>query len=302
LVLLPLALWQNLSLKFPKIMEYFLKGFFILFILAVTAHFSNLMLRWYIIGHAPWSDGYEALTFIAFGTVLAGTLFYRSSKITAGATALLAFFILMTAGHSKYDPQMTLLVPVLKSYWLNIHVACLTISYSFFGLGFILGLVNMFVFALRKQKTKLNEMTITELSYVMEMTLTIGLVLATIGTFLGGVWANESWGRYWGWDAKETWALVIVLYYAFVLHMRFVPGLRGTYAMTLASTAGFSTVIMTFVGVNYYLTKGLHSYARGGKPDFPNWMWIVLCMLIALFVVAYIRNKKHQLASKEIEE
>ena len=94
------------------------------------------------------------------------------------------------------------------------------------------------------------------------MTLTIGLVLATIGTFLGGIWANESWGRYWGWDAKETWALVIVLTYAIILHFRLIPGMKSKFTFNVASVLAFSTVLMTFIGVNYYLSKGLHSYAR----------------------------------------
>ena len=153
-------------------------------------------------------------------------LFLRSSKITLAGTSLLAF-TLMTAGHSSFDPQLTELQPVLKSYWLVIHVACITISYGFLGLGFILGLINTINYLFLKEKGNKNlKMIITELTHVNEMTLTIGLALATIGTFLGGVWANESWGRYWGWDAKETWALVIVLTYAIVLHFRLIPGFK----------------------------------------------------------------------------
>ena len=290
--LLALALILNLSEKKNKTLEWILFTLMLLYAFMGILHGLNLGMRWYITGHAPWSDGYEALTTIAFGTVVAGIMFYRKSKITAGASALLAGLILMTAGHSKYDPQLTQLEPVLKSYWLNIHVACLTISYSFFGLGFILSLINLVIMSVRKSAGKLSTKTITELTYVNEMTLTIGLVLATIGTFLGGVWANESWGRYWGWDAKETWALVIVLVYAFVLHMRFVPGLRGKFAFNFASSLSFASVIMTFIGVNYYLTKGLHSYARGDKPVFAGWVWIIIFSIIAIWVISYLRERK----------
>ena len=255
-------------------------------------HTYALGLRWQITGHAPWSNGYEALTFISWGAVFAGFLFIRSSKITLAGTSLLAFFILMTAGHSSFDPQLTNLQPVLKSYWLMIHVACITISYGFLGLGFILGLINIFNYLFLKSNNKNLKDIISELTYVNEMTLTIGLALATIGTFLGGIWANESWGRYWGWDAKETWALVIVLTYAVVLHFRLIPGLKGKFTFNVASILAFSSVLMTFIGVNCYLSKGLHSYARGETPAFPIWAWITIFSLIIIIVLAWLNKRK----------
>lgn len=289
-LLIILTLIDRLGKKDIKLLKITINIFIGLFAIGFIAHTANLALRWYIIGHAPWSDGYEALTTVAWGVTLAGLMFTRFSKIVTGATALMAFLILMTAGHSQYDPQMSDLEPVLKSYWLNIHVACITLSYSFFGLGFILSIINLFIMSLRKEVKHTNTILI-ELSNIIEMTLTIGLVLATIGTFLGGVWANESWGRYWGWDAKETWALVIVLVFAIILHMRFVPGLRGKYALNLATLWAFSSVIMTFVGVNYYLTKGLHSYARGDAPAFAWWVWMIIFGFVALSVVAGIKER-----------
>jgi cytochrome c-type biogenesis protein CcsB len=298
-VLLILTLIENLSSTHKKGLKWMINSLFILLFIGFILHTSNLAMRWYIVGHAPWSDGYEALTFIAWAGLLAGFIFVKHSRITLAATALLAFFILLTAGHSQYDPQLSQLEPVLKSYWLVIHVACLTISYGFFGLGFILSLINMGIFAFRSAKNlKQSNLTIKELTFINEMTLTIGLALATIGTFLGGVWANESWGRYWGWDAKETWALVIVLVYAFVLHMRFVPGLRSEFALNMASLLSFSTVLFTFIGVNFYLTKGLHSYARGDAPAFAWWVWLILFSIFALIGIAYWRNKKIQLTEK----
>ncbi|MCT4580976.1 MAG: cytochrome c biogenesis protein CcsA [Flavobacteriales bacterium] len=295
LILLILGMIFNLSVAPPKWMKHLnniLAGFIILLF---AYHTYGMGIRWYLTGHAPWSNGYEALVLIAWGGVFAGLFFIRSSKVILAATAWLAFFVLMTAGHSNFDPQLTNLQPVLKSYWLNIHVAAITISYGFFGLGFILGLINMVIYLLKTPKNKKHyDLNISELTYTSEMTLTIGLVLATIGTFLGGVWANESWGRYWGWDAKETWALVIVLVYAFILHMRLVPGLRGKFAFNVASILGFSTVLMTFIGVNYYLTKGLHSYARGGAPAFPIWAWLTIAGIFLLIYLAHLKNKKAQ--------
>jgi ABC-type transport system involved in cytochrome c biogenesis permease subunit len=204
----------------------------------------------------------------------------------------------MTAGHSSYDPQLTNLQPVLKSYWLIIHVAALTISYGFLGLGFMLGLINMLLYIFKNEKNSLKiSTTINELTKINEMNLEVGLFLATIGTFLGGVWANESWGRYWGWDAKETWALVIVVVYAFVLHLRLVPKLKSAYIFNVASIFGFSSVIMTFIGVNYYLSKGLHSYGTGDTPVFPIWAWMMILGILVLIVWAGI----NQLKSKKEE-
>ena len=286
------ALIKNRQTYLFKILNFFLWFLIICLGAVFIYHTYGLGLRWIITGHAPWSNGYEALTFIAWGSVLAGFLFIRNSKITLAATALLAFFILMTAGHSSFDPQLTNLQPVLKSYWLMIHVACITISYGFLGLGFVLGLINLFIFLFKNSNNtnRLNPI-IGELTYINEMTLTIGLVLATIGTFLGGIWANESWGRYWGWDAKETWALVIVLTYAIILHFRLIPGMRSKYVFNVASVIGFSSVLMTFIGVNYYLSKGLHSYARGDTPVFPMWAWGTIIFVFLLIIIVGIKER-----------
>lgn len=251
----------------------------------------GMILRWYLLGYAPWSNGYEALILIGWGTLLAGFTFVRYSKITLAATSLLAFFVLMTASHSSYDPQLTNLTPVLKSYWLIIHVAILTISYGFLGLGFILGIMNLVIYLFKnKQNHKRLDLLIHELTHINEMNLTVGLFLATIGTFLGGVWANESWGRYWGWDAKETWALVIVISYTILLHLRFIPKLHGKYVFNVGSILSFGSVLMTFFGVNYFLSKGMHSYGAGDHAIFPMWAWIAILSLVLLMIAAKVKQ------------
>jgi len=249
-------------------------------------------LRWYITGHAPWSNGYEALLLIAWGALLAGFSFAKNSKITLAATTLLSFLVLMTASHSSYDPQLTNLQPVLKSYWLIIHVATLTISYGFLGLGFILGIMNLFIYLFKTKNNNIRlDLFITENTYIIEMNLIIGLILATIGTFLGAVWANESWGRYWGWDAKETWALIIIITYSIVIHIRFIPKFNDKFVFNVASVLGFASVIMTFVGVNYYLSKGMHSYGASDTPVFPAWAWGTIFAIFILIIVAGIKEK-----------
>jgi len=204
----------------------------------------------------------------------------------------MAFLILHTAHLSWMDPQITNLVPVLKSYWLVIHVAIITASYAFLALGALLASVNLILMILiSRRKFQYIDLTIRELSNIMEMALIVGLYMLTIGTFLGGVWANESWGRYWGWDPKETWALVTVLIYAFISHMRMVPGLRGIFGFNLAGLVGFSSVIMTYFGVNYYLS-GLHSYAKGDPLPVPVFVYYTLAVVFVVSISAYINYGK----------
>lgn len=263
-----------------------------LIILAFALHAAGLGIRWYISGHAPWSNGYEALVFIAWATILAGLVFSKNAKITLSVTAILAFTILHVAHLSWMDPQITNLVPVLKSYWLVIHVAIITASYGFLALGALLAAVNLIIMFLKSEKnTKRIDLVIQELTHVIEKTLIVGLYMLTIGTFLGGVWANESWGRYWGWDPKETWALATVIVYAFIAHMRMVPGLRGVFAFNFMSLIGYSAVIMTYFGVNYYLS-GLHSYAAGDPLPVPSFVYYTVSIIAIISILAYINQKR----------
>ena len=120
---------------------------------------------------------------------------------------------------------------------------------------------------------------------ISEMAITIGLYLLTIGAFLGGIWANESWGRYWGWDPKETWSAVTIIIYAFILHMRFIPGLKGTTTFNFWSVIGFSSVIMTYLGVNYYLA-GMHSYGKGDSLPIPTFVYYTVAVVAVVSIYA----------------
>ncbi len=131
-----------------------------------------------------------------------------------------------------------------------------------------------------------------ELTIVNELALTVGLIMLTIGNFLGGQWANESWGRYWGWDPKETWALISIMVYAFVVHTRLVPGLRGKWAFNFLSVLAFGSIMMTYFGVNFYLV-GLHSYASGEKVITPAFVWYTLAGVLILGGISYWRYKVH---------
>jgi cytochrome c-type biogenesis protein CcsB len=266
----------------------------ILVVVLFIMHTAGLVIRWYISGHAPWSNAYESLVYIGWATILSGLIFVRRSEITLSVTALLASLILSVAAMSWMDPEITNLVPVLKSYWLVIHVAIITASYGFFALGAMLGFFNLVLMIIKTKKNYSRiELTVTELTYIVEMTLIIGLFMVTIGTFLGGVWANESWGRYWGWDPKETWALVTVLVYSFVAHMRFIPGFKGNFAYSFAALISFSSVLMTYFGVNYYLS-GLHSYAKGDPVPVPTFVYYTVAIIAIVSIMGFINNRKYE--------
>ncbi|WP_317193692.1 MULTISPECIES: cytochrome c biogenesis protein [Aequorivita] len=276
------------------------KVYYILFsfvAIGFVLHTIGLGMRWYVSGRAPWSNGYESMIYIAWTTTLAGILFTRKSFGGLAATMVLAGTILFVATLSFLDPEITPLVPVLKSYWLTIHVSLEAGSYGFLMLGAIIGLINLIlmIFISDKNKGRVKRI-IQEMSYISELTLIGGLFMVSIGTYLGGVWANESWGRYWGWDAKETWALVTVLVYAFILHMRLIPKLRGLFAYNVATIFGLASVIMTYYGVNYYLS-GLHSYATGDPVPIPNWVYIAVACIIIISVLAYLRKRKFEILS-----
>ncbi|ALL08813.1 cytochrome C biogenesis protein CcsB [Pedobacter sp. PACM 27299] len=272
---------------------------FVLILISIAAFLQGfgLATRWYISGHEPWSNGYEAVLFISWIGVLSGLGMYRNSNAFIPAAGCLIAVILMGFAHggSQMNPQITPLVPVLKSYWLMIHVAIITSSYGFFGLSALMGTVVLVLYIIDNNKISAKvKSSITELTIVNEMSLTVGLFLLTVGTFLGGIWANESWGRYWSWDPKETWAFISVIVYAFVLHVRLIPGLRTKYLFNLLSLLSFSTIIMTYFGVNYYLT-GLHSYAQGDPVPIPSWVYVTVGVV---FVLAFISYRRFKLRSK----
>ena len=186
-------------------------------------------------------------------------IFFRRSLLALAAAALLAGIVMLVAHMSFVNPQITNLVPVLKSYWLSIHVSVITASYGFLGLGCVLGLIalGLMAFKNKSNEARLNEQ-IRYIAAINEASLIIGLCLLTLGNFFGGIWANESWGRYWGWDPKETAALVTWLIYGAYLHARVTRSWRGSRSAWLL-ILGFGAVIFTYLGNLFF--GGLHSYA-----------------------------------------
>jgi len=250
-------------------------------------HTFGLGLRWYISGHAPWSDAYESLLYISWSAMLAGVVFFRKSLLVLAATVIIAGIFMFTAHLSNINPQITTLVPVLKSYWLTIHVSIITASYGFLGLGAVLGYIVLLLFIVRNPERRPHiDAAIYRLVAVDEAALIIGLSLLTIGNFIGGVWANESWGRYWGWDPKETWAYVSIVVYTFVLHLRLIPRLNRPYVLATASFLAFASVLMTYFGVNFYLS-GMHSYATGDPVPIPAWVYWVSGFAVVTILAAW---------------
>ncbi len=266
--------------------------FHIIIGLLFVTHTLALIARWYISGHAPWSDAYESIIYVAWATMFFGLAFDRKSKLTVASSAFVTAMILAAAYANWIDPAIANLQPVLNSYWLMIHVAVIVASYGPFALGMILGFVSLLLifFTNAKNKEKM-ELNIKEITYINEMALTIGLVMLTIGNFLGGQWANESWGRYWGWDPKETWALISIMVYAFVIHARFVPLFRGLWVFNLMSMYAFVSILFTYYGVNFHLV-GLHSYASG-EPKSLNWIYFTLLAISIIGIVSFSRYKKY---------
>ena len=311
--------------KPKRVLNKAIKIIIFIAIIGYVFHFLGLVARWYISGHAPWSNGYEAIIFISWVGITAGLLFYfgfgkyspwqlenktihltarlfgakNTSNALIPAAGFMVAVIMMGFAHggSALDPQITPLVPVLKSYWLIVHVAIITSSYGFFALSMIIAVISLIFYIISNKETyKLHhDTTLKELVIVSEMSLTIGLFALTVGNFLGGIWANESWGRYWSWDPKETWAFISIMVYAFVLHMRLVPGLRSRWAFHVATMFAFCSMVMTYFGVNYYLS-GLHSYAAGDPVPVPAWVYIGLATMALLSAASYykfrILNKK----------
>jgi cytochrome c-type biogenesis protein CcsB len=256
-------------------------------------HTLGLITRWYVSGHAPWSDAYESMIYVAWATMGIGLLFARKSDITIASTAFVASMILMIAHWQWMDPSIANLQPVLNSYWLMIHVSIIVGSYGPFTLGMMLGVVSLLLMILTTDKNKAKmDLNIKEITIISELALTVGLVMLTIGNFLGGQWANESWGRYWGWDPKETWALISIMIYAFVIHMRLVPGLRSRWLFNFMSIIAYTSIMMTYFGVNFYLA-GLHSYASGDKIITPTFVWYTVTAVFILGGISYWRYKIH---------
>lgn len=206
-------------------------------------------LRWYVAGHVPMSNGMETMQFMALVTLCIASALHRRFTIMLPFGALLAGFALLVSFLGQNNPQVTNLMPVLSSPWLSLHVSVVMMGYSLLAFLFLNGLLGLFVPAQADR-----------LQLLGRLMLYPAVFFLGIGIFLGAVWANQSWGSYWSWDAKETWALITFMLYATAFHAQSLPWLRRPRHFHLFCVIAFATVLMTYFGVNFFL-GGMHSYA-----------------------------------------
>jgi len=295
LVLLVVSIVKIFTQK--KAVEIVWNIFIVLTLISFIVFTGNIILRWYVAQHAPWSNGYEMLVFVAWVLLLCGLLTFRKSDFALPLSTLFSGALLFVSYLDWLSPEITNLMPVLKSFWLKVHVATIVSSYAPLALSAVLGFMALLLFIFRTKKTKdAINIRIKELTYINEISMTIGLFVLAVGTFLGGIWANESWGRYWAWDPKETWALISVIVYAIVLHLRFIPALKSRYVLNVASVFAFGSIIMTSFGVNYYLS-GLHSYAAGDPVPIPKFIYVLIAIVVLVSVLAYYFKNKFKKAT-----
>ncbi len=254
------------------------KIIFYLSLILFIIHLALIITRGFVAGFAPLSNTYESLIYIALSSVFAGLVFRKNLLLSL--CLLLSVAVLMTAHLNDINPQITNLIPVLNSPYLSIHVSLITASYGFFALSALIAVVKLVCIIIKRPYEKaLIQMHLANL---------LGLLLLVCGNFLGAIWANESWGRYWGWDSKETWSLISILIYAILVHLK----LKSELIKSLLSLWSFGSILMTYFGVNYYLV-GKHSYA-GEQSNFnsPSWLIISVLILLIFSLVAVFRSRK----------
>lgn len=260
------------------------------FAIAMALHSYGFILRCWISGRPPVTNMYETVIWVPWGSAvfsLAIWFFYRNLVIPTAATVFAAIsLILADQLPTVLDPGIHPLEPVLRSnFWLTTHVLCITLSYSAFALSLCLGNVVLGTFLLRPK----DQESIKTMILYMYRAMQIGVILVAAGTILGGVWADYSWGRFWGWDPKEVWALIVLLVYVAVLHGRMAGWLKS-FGFVSATVFCFLAVLMAWYGVNFVLGVGLHSYGFGSGGLSYVMGYVVL--QLAFVVAAWVRVRK----------
>ncbi len=263
-----------------------IKVIWFLGVFALLIHTFNMGLRWYIAGHAPWSDAYESIIFIAWASVFSSLIFFKRSAIGLGSGLFVGGMFMVVASIDNINPQITNIVPVLNSFWLIIHVAFSIISYGFLSVAAMLGLMNIILHAIKGSKPSLLS-KIVRFNKIIYIYIVIGLGLLSFGTIFGAIWANQSWGAYWSWDPKETWSLISILVYAFLVHRNIMYKYDDkSTVFPLLSFLSYFFILMTYFGVNFYIAQGLHSYGRGSGSL--SWFYIIVTGMAFWFVVVIL--------------
>ena len=289
-ILALILLITSIFLHFKKLalLNYVVKSIKILLILAVAFHLLAFFSRWYIAGFAPLSNAYESMVFAALAIVASSLFFIRNKAIVPAIAATMAALCLLVARMSWMNPEITNLVPVLQSPWLTIHVAVVMIGYALAAISFLIAFINIILLCFLMEENKKKILALFhELILINKIILIPALYFITAGCFLGAIWANEAWGRYWSWDPKEAWTLIIIIVYGIIAHAARIKFLQKEFVFNTAVFFAFSSILMTYFGVNYFL-GGMHSYAGGQMPAIPTaFYWIISAIIISTFFAFY---------------
>jgi len=264
------------------------------FFISILLQITGFILRTFLSGRAPVTNMYEVMVFMALGAVFLAFIYeliYRQ-RVFIIASSIVGSVALILADNlpAVFDPSIRPLVPVLQSnWWLTIHVITITIGYAAFLLAMGIGHVSMFRYLFRTQDV----ITLQKLTQFNYRTLQIGVLFLAAGTLLGGLWAEKAWGRFWGWDPKETWALIALLIYLGILHARYISWIKG-FGLNAASVLAFQGIIMAGYGVNYLLGTGKHSYGFGIGGE-----WTVLLFVVVELLLVFLAVFKYRISLKD---
>jgi cytochrome c-type biogenesis protein CcsB len=236
-----------------KAVEHCFLAILFLSLLALTC---CLALRWIISGNIPMGNGYETTLLLAWLVIIASLVAYRKAHIMLTFGFLLSGFFLLVSHISYMDPQIGQLMPVLNSPLLSIHVSIIMAAYALLSFTFICALMAFILKLIQRN----NDMAAEALQVLSQLFLHPALTCLGLGIFIGAIWANVSWGQYWSWDPKETWALITFMVYGASVHSSSIPQLRRPMVYHAYQLLAFLTLLMTYFGVNYFL-GGMHSYA-----------------------------------------
>jgi len=268
-------------------------------LLGLVFHASGIVMRCMIAGRPPVTNMYESIIWVSFAVSFFGMIFfaryrtpvYLLAALPVTLTALLLVFQMPIAMPASIDP----LVPVLRdNFWLTIHVLTITLSYAAFALAMGFGHILLWRYARNPSGARAD----APMHFWLYRVLQLGVLLLAAGTILGGVWANYSWGRFWGWDPKETWALIALLCYITTLHGR-LAGWWTEFGLVVASVVCFLAVLMAWYGVNFVLGKGLHSYGFGIGGETYVATFVILDLLFVAFAIWRYRTSKRSLSATD---
>lgn len=291
------AYCYGLALVFFGFSRLFLKNIMVTLALAATVlgigeHVLGVILRVVILDRAPVSNTFESLLWMGLVGIAVGLIFQLVNKrkgyyLFGGVAA--AFISVLFAGLVPLADRTNSLPAVLRSnFWLIIHVLTIVASYGVLAVAAVLGhayLIKDVILNRRDEASRLRSAALVVQAY---RTIQVGLVLLTAGTILGGVWAAESWGRFWGWDPKETWALISILVYFAVLHARYVRWIED-FGLAASAVLGLVVIVWTFYGVNYVMATGLHSYGFGSGGEV--WVGLWAAAELAFLAVCWVRHR-----------